>query len=473
MPRSGDSIGPYTLTNKLGQGAFGAVWLAERRTAITTTKVALKTSLDDDVDLRTIKQEADLWVQASGHPNVVPIIEADVYDGRVVIVSEYAPGGTLSERLTNLRGTPMPLDASVEMVLGILGGLEHLHLKSIIHRDLKPANILLQGDTPRLTDFGISRILKTTSQSSSIAGTPVYMAPETFDGKRSVQTDVWSVGVIFYELLTGSLPYPQADISSLVGAILTRDPEPLPSSVPRTIQNVVTIALQKDPARRYKSATEMRQALRSAMQTVQSGDRVIEAATEVSRPVTPQVPPTMAQAQPQASRQGIAPHYVYAATAVIIVLIAGGVLLFLQEKTPSPTDKVLTVQKPEAGPNPTSNSSALQTADANPAIRPNSPPVSPAVNEPSRSSSSFQSVESKILEGGLLSRADIAEFSKYELKLLRNTVYARHGRRFETPDLQRYFASRSWYTGRSNYSNDDLTSNDQANVRLFQQAENE
>jgi serine/threonine protein kinase len=130
MPRSGDSIGPYTLTNKLGQGGFGAVWLAERRTAITTTKVALKTSLDDDVDLRTIKQEADLWVQASGHPNVVPIIEADVYDGRVVIVSEYAPGGTLSDRLTNLQGTPMPLEAAVEMVLGILGGLEHLHLKS-------------------------------------------------------------------------------------------------------------------------------------------------------------------------------------------------------------------------------------------------------------------------------------------------------------------------------------------------------
>src|ERR1700730_9968375 len=298
MPRSGDSIGPYTLTDKLGQGAFGVVWLAERRPSITTTRVALKTSLDDDVDLQTIKQEADLWVQASGHPNVVPIIEADVYDGRVVIVSEYAPGGTLAERLSNLQGTPMLLDTAVEMILGILGGLEHLHLRSIIHRDLKPANILLQGDTPRLTDFGISRILKTTSQSSSIAGTPVYMAPETFDGKRSAQADLWSVGIVFYELLTGRLPYPQADLSSLVGAILTRDPEPLPPSVPNAIQNVITKALQKDPTKRYQSAGEMRQALRKTMQTVQSGTPISETRTIVSDTVPPPVPPSVPVSQP-------------------------------------------------------------------------------------------------------------------------------------------------------------------------------
>lgn len=472
MPRSGDSIGPYTLTDKLGQGAFGVVWLAERRTSITTTRVALKTSLDDDVDLQTIKQEADLWVQASGHPNVVPIIEADVYDGRVVIVSEYAPGGTLAERLSNLQGNPMLLDTAVEMILGILAGLEHLHLRSIIHRDLKPANILLQGDTPRLTDFGISRILKTTSQSSSIAGTPVYMAPETFDGKRSAQADLWSVGVVFYELLTGRLPYPQADLSSLVGAILTRDPEPLPPSVPKAIQNVITKALQKDPTKRYQSASEMRQALRKAMQTVQSGTPISETRTIISNTVPPPVPPSVPLSQPP--RQGIAPQYVYAGTALVIVLMLGGMFALLKSgQSARPANDTSSLQRPEAGASSTSSASNSQRTEAGASARPNSPPNSPALSEPPRTSPSFQSIESKILNGTLLSKADIAGFSQYELKLLRNTVYARHGRPFQTPELQRYFDGRSWYTSRNSYSNADLTANDQANVKLIQKAGSE
>src|SRR5215813_310986 len=180
MPHSGESIGPYTLITKLGSGGFGVVWLAERRTAITTTKVALKYSLDDEIDLTAIKHEANLWAQASGHPNIVPIIEANVYDGHVVIISEYSPGGTLASKLAGQRGTKIPVDAAIEMVLGILAGLNHLHSKNIIHRDLKPANILLHGEIPRLADFGISRVLKATKHSSSVAGTPVYMAPEAF-----------------------------------------------------------------------------------------------------------------------------------------------------------------------------------------------------------------------------------------------------------------------------------------------------
>lgn len=471
MPRSGDSIGPYTLTNKLGQGAFGAVWLAERRTSITTTKVALKTSLDDDVDLQTIKQEADLWVQASGHPNVVPIIEADVYDGRVVIVSEYAPGGTLAERLSNLQGNPMPLDTAAELILGILAGLEHLHLKNIIHRDLKPANILLQGDTPRLTDFGISRVLKTTSQSSSIAGTPVYMAPETFDGKRSAGTDLWSVGVIFHELLTGRLPYPQTDINSLVGAILRLDPAPLPPSVPGAIQNVVTRALQKDPTKRFQSAAEMRRALRNAMQTVQIGQNILETPTEI--PETVLRPAPRSEPLPQMPRPGVARPYIYVGTALVIVLIIGGVVALLKSgQSARSTNNQSSVQKSEAAVSSTSNSSALQRTEASPTARPNLPPNSPATNETSGNRPSFQSIESKILDGIRLSNADIAGFSQYELKLLRNTVYARHGRRFQTADLQRYFDGRSWYASHNNYSNVDLTSNDQANIKLIQQAEN-
>ena len=271
MFRAGDQIGPYILVNKIGRGAFGLVWLAERRTTITTTKVALKMPLDEDVNLEAIRQEANLWVHASGHPNILPIIEADFYDDQVIIVSEYAPDGSLDDWLRQYGGAAPSIEVAVEMTSGILAGLQHLHSRHIIHRDLKPQNILLQGQTPRLADFGISRVLKSTSQSSIVAGTPIYMAPEAFEGKRNEQTDLWSVGVIFYQLLAGHLPFPQDDLASLMGAILKRNPDPLPLSVPMPLQQVLACCLSKDPALRYKSASEMRAALRTAMDMIQRG----------------------------------------------------------------------------------------------------------------------------------------------------------------------------------------------------------
>jgi serine/threonine protein kinase len=129
---------------------------------------------------------------------------------------------------------------------------------------LKPANILLQGDTPRLADFGISRALRTTasSQSSNVSGTFAYMPPEGFDGKRSVQTDVWSVGVNLYQFLSGTLPFPNKEPSALIAAIMMREFEPLPSDVPQNLQNVIAKALAKQPENRYASAAVMREDLR-------------------------------------------------------------------------------------------------------------------------------------------------------------------------------------------------------------------
>src|ERR1051325_7972205 len=141
--------------------------------------------------------------------------------------------------------------------------LEHLHSKSIIHRDLKPDNILLQGETPRLADFGIARVLKTTSPySTMISGTPQYMAPEAYKGKRSEQTDLWSAGVILHQLIAGSSPFPQEDPASVMFAVLTERPAPLPPSTPEHLRGVVTKSLEKEPERRYRNAAEMREAVR-------------------------------------------------------------------------------------------------------------------------------------------------------------------------------------------------------------------
>ena len=261
MFRESQEIGQYKLIRKLGQGGFGEVWLAERKSKFVTTKVAVKLPLDEQVDHEAIKHEATLWEQASGHPNILPIIDADEYDGQIVIVSEYAPDGSLEEWLKT--NGAMSVERAIETTIQILDGLEFLHSRSIIHRDLKPANILLQGKTPRLADFGISRALRTTvaSQSQNISGTFAYMSPEALDGKRSIQTDVWSVGVNLYQFLTGTLPFPQKEPSVLFPAIIMREFVPLPDSIPQNLKNVVAKALAKLPENRYKTATEMREDL--------------------------------------------------------------------------------------------------------------------------------------------------------------------------------------------------------------------
>lgn len=292
MFREGQQLGNYTLIRKLGRGGFGEVWLAEKRAKFVTTKVAVKLPLDEQVDHEAIKQEATLWEQASGHPNVLPIIDADEYDGQIVIISEYAPDGSLEQWLR--RNGKMSVEKAVETTIQILNGLEFLHSRNIIHRDLKPANILLQGDTPRLADFGISRALKTTvaSQSQNISGTFAYMSPEALDGKRSKQTDIWSVGVNLYQLITGKLPYQQNEPSSLIMAIMMKDFEPLPGNIPQNLKTVIAKALAKQPENRYKGAGEMREDLRQFLR--------IEV---VSNPVQPDI----AKTQPSVPFSNIPP----------------------------------------------------------------------------------------------------------------------------------------------------------------------
>lgn len=280
MPKANDCIGPYQLINRLGKGTFGEVWLAQLENS-KDSPVALKLPNEPELDFGALLKEAIVWARAGQHPNVVEFLDADVFDQQAVIVSEYAPDGSLEQWLKRNGGRAPTVDVAVEMTRGILDGLEHLHSKRIIHRDIKPANILMHGATPRLADFGHSRVLASTMHSSIVAGTPAYMAPEAFDAVRNEQTDLWSVGVLLYQMLAGRMPFPQRDQSSLMKAILMAEAQPLPADLPDWLRQAVGTAMSKDPAERFRSATEMRGAL------VLLAARPIQQSAKFAEPIKP------------------------------------------------------------------------------------------------------------------------------------------------------------------------------------------
>jgi serine/threonine protein kinase len=266
MFHEGQQIGHYTLIKQLGIGGFGEVWLAHNQTDASSSPVAIKFPKSEDVDWQAIVQEIGLWVLCGKHSNVLPLIEARNYNGQIAIISEYAPDGSLRDLLK--KQGALSIKQAVEMIIGVLDGLAHLHSSGIIHRDLKPENILLQGNAPRLADFGISRVITVNSYSNTIIGTPSYMSPESFNGKRTVQTDVWGMGVILYELVEGKLPFPQKTYQELHEAISTCQPEPLSQSIPPKLQGIVLKALAKQPEARHQTSAEMRQALHDYWQAL-------------------------------------------------------------------------------------------------------------------------------------------------------------------------------------------------------------
>jgi formylglycine-generating enzyme required for sulfatase activity len=267
MPKVGEQVEGYTLVKRIGRGSFGQVWLAEDQTGFVITQVAIKFIEDyEDTQFELVEREAKVWAEASGHPNILPIMKAKKYDDQVIFISEYAKEGSLQNWLKANNDKAPDEKSAIKIMLGILTGLEHLHSKRIVHRDLKPANILLQNGIPKLADFGLSRVLKTTIKSNtSVSGTSAYMSPETYRGKRTEQVDIWAVGVIFYQLLSGKLPFPEDDQFALMRAVNEDSPQALPASVSKPLQEIVFRALEKDLEKRFKTATEMKSALEVAL----------------------------------------------------------------------------------------------------------------------------------------------------------------------------------------------------------------
>ncbi|MDW8105041.1 MAG: protein kinase, partial [Armatimonadota bacterium] len=201
------------------------------------------------------------------HPNIVTIHEVGVDNGRHYIVMEYLEGENLRERLQ--RQGAIPLKEAVDIALQVLGALEHAHRMGVVHRDIKPENIhLLPDGLVKLTDFGIARIVfePNITLDGQIFGTPSYMSPEQIEGKEiDPRTDIFSVGVVLYEMLTGRKPFTGDSIVTITYNIMHKEPTP-PPGVPYGVERVLMRAMAKRPIDRYSSAREMAEDLKRALE---------------------------------------------------------------------------------------------------------------------------------------------------------------------------------------------------------------
>ena len=245
----GSDLGQYKITERAGEGGMATVYRAYQ--AALSRYVAIKVlpvNLAGDADFRDRFKEEAVRVAALRHPAIPPVFDFGETDGLTYIVTEYIDGGTLSGQL----GSALPIDYTTRILEPIAGALDYAHSRGVIHRDVKPSNILMARDgKPYLSDFGLARMMTPDRELTSagmILGTPQYMAPEQGAGEPEAASDIYSLAVVAYHMLTGRVPFNAATPMAVIMAH-QRDPLPPPRTVNPKIGPELEAALLKGLAR--------------------------------------------------------------------------------------------------------------------------------------------------------------------------------------------------------------------------------
>ena len=252
----GQNLGKYKIIAPLGSGGFGTVYLAQD--TWIDKKVAIKVPHRQNMDFGDLLREPRLLASVN-HPNIVAITTAEKQDNVFFIVMEYVHGETL-ENLIAAHGA-LDLNRSLDFTCQICNAMDHAHKQGVIHRDLRPANVLVtENDMVKVADFGTSRFLEIAAHGTTVIGSPPYMAPEQFHGKAVFASDIYSLGVTMYQMLTGILPYDTpapADIGKLMSGELVSPPRLKNASIPKAINDIVMRAMAPEIGMRYQRAAEV------------------------------------------------------------------------------------------------------------------------------------------------------------------------------------------------------------------------
>jgi WD40 repeat protein len=316
LPVSGDQPTPavpgYEILGELGRGGMGIVYRARqvRLKRLVALKMILTGPQAEEGQLARFRVEAEAVARLQ-HPNIVQIYEVGDHNRSPYLALEFVSGGGLDRRLD---GTPQEPRAAADLVETLARAMHFAHQKGVVHRDLKPANVLLAEDgTPKITDFGLAKKLDDAGQtlSGAIVGTPSYMAPEQATGKGKEvgpAADVYALGAILYEGLTGRPPFKGATPLATLEQVVAQEPvapRRLQPSVPRDLETICLKCLHKEPGRRYESAQALAEDLR----------RFLDGRPIAARPVGP-----LERAVKWARRR---PHLATLAALLVFALLAG------------------------------------------------------------------------------------------------------------------------------------------------------
>jgi serine/threonine-protein kinase len=279
------TLGRYEILKQLGKGAMGIVYLGQdprinRTTAIKTFRFSEE---ENPEDVKKMKEKFFREAESAGtlsHPNIVTIYDAGDDQNLAYIAMEFLEGEDL-EKYTKKENL-LPIPKTIGYVADIAEALDYAHQKGVVHRDIKPANIMLmKSGIVKITDFGIARITATSqTQTGVVKGTPYYMSPEQFSGEKvDGRSDIFSLGTMFFQLLTGRLPFYGDSPAALMNQIMNvkhPDPKQINPKIPKPLVTILDKALEKDRGKRYQRASRMAEDLREIQRRINAAIQKIK-----------------------------------------------------------------------------------------------------------------------------------------------------------------------------------------------------